>query len=556
MFGYEEKPIKIMQYADDCILFLNDKNELCTAISLLRDFQHVSGLELNLSKCEGLWLGRDKYKQEKCTLFGIKWPKQIRCLGIYIGHSEETNVQQNWTNKLEKVEQILESWNTRKLSLFGKVQIIKTFAISQFVLPATLLKVPEGIVKQIESLLYRFLWGTRDKVKRVHVIQDVKNGGLSMVDIKSLFESFKAGWIKRLESSDPVIHSWSQLAMFNFHALGQCDTNLYYNFDDNVVFNEVNSLSSFYKDVFCCFNKVFVSTLDEFKENIVNQCIWGNKFITFRQGNKKCVLFLRNWIRSGVNKISDLKFIDGKLNENYIYQKIGFSGNILREVFLLKNALLPFQNELRHISKDSCNVAQKRLGIYRSRDMYLLLRSKVTSNILSVTKYLRRYCDIDDVNYIYIEKVWLEKEIKLKEFNFKVLHGILPCNKNLKQWKIRICDSCDVCGEVQTIEHLLWDCRYVRSLWKIVESVLDMRLNFDMILGINNSCKESYVLTLVSFLVYKEWLLLSLENKLRNNRIVLEYYKQELLLRLKIYERSGIYSYTELYVIERLIDKL
>ena len=49
----------------------------------------MSGLELNISKCEGLWLGRDKYKQEKCTLFGIKWPKQIRCLGIYVGHSKE-----------------------------------------------------------------------------------------------------------------------------------------------------------------------------------------------------------------------------------------------------------------------------------------------------------------------------------------------------------------------------------------------------------------------------------------------------------------------------------
>ena len=117
------------------------------------------------------------------------------------------------------------------------------------------------------------------------------------------------------------------------------------------------------------------------------------------------MLFLRNWIHSGVNKISGLKFIDGKLNKNYIYQKIGFSGNILREVFLLKTALLPFQNELRNISKDSSNVAQKRLGICRSRDMYLLLRSKVTSNILSVAKYLRRYCDIDDVNYIYVEKV-------------------------------------------------------------------------------------------------------------------------------------------------------
>ena len=71
-------------------------------------------------------------------------------------------------------------------------------------------------------------------------------------------------------------------------------------------------------------------------------------------------------------------------------------------MFLLKNALLPFQNELRNIAKDSCNVALRRLGICRSRDMYLLLRSKVTSNILSVTKYLRRYCNIDDNYYIII----------------------------------------------------------------------------------------------------------------------------------------------------------
>ena len=71
------------------------------------------------------------------------------------------------------------------------------------------------------------------------------------------------------------------------------------------------------------------------RKNIVNQCIWGNKFITFRQGNKKCVLFLRNWIRSGVNRITDLEFTDGKLDENDIYQKVGLSGNILREVLLL-----------------------------------------------------------------------------------------------------------------------------------------------------------------------------------------------------------------------------
>ena len=80
-----------------------------------------------------------------------------------------------------------------------------------------------------------------------------------MVDVKSLFKSFKAMWIKRLESSDPVIHSWSQLAMFNFQSFFQCDTNLYFNFDDSIEFSELNNLSSFYKDVLSYFNEVFVN---------------------------------------------------------------------------------------------------------------------------------------------------------------------------------------------------------------------------------------------------------------------------------------------------------
>ena len=84
--------------------------------------------------------------------------------------------------------------------------------------------------------------------------------------------------------------------MFSFQYFFQCDINLYFNYDDIIEFSELNKLSSFYRDVLSCFNEGFVTTLDEFKENIVNQCIWSNKFISFRQENKKSVLFLKNWI--------------------------------------------------------------------------------------------------------------------------------------------------------------------------------------------------------------------------------------------------------------------
>ena len=84
---------------------------------------------------------------------------------------------------------------------------MKTFIISQFVLPASLLTVPPKIVKQIENVLYEFLWGAKDKIKRLKVIQELKHGGLNMVDLKCLFMSFKAVWITRLLNCDPTIHS-------------------------------------------------------------------------------------------------------------------------------------------------------------------------------------------------------------------------------------------------------------------------------------------------------------------------------------------------------------
>ena len=95
--------IKISQYADDCILFLKDKNELCSAISLLNQFGEVSGLQLNLNKCKGLWIGLNKNLQKDCSLFGIKWPESLKYLGVYIGHNKKELNTLNWDYKLDKI---------------------------------------------------------------------------------------------------------------------------------------------------------------------------------------------------------------------------------------------------------------------------------------------------------------------------------------------------------------------------------------------------------------------------------------------------------------------
>ena len=72
----------------------------------------------------------------------------------------------------------------------------------------------------------------------------------------------------------------------------------------------------------------------------------------------------------------------------------------------------------------------------------------------------------------------------------------------------------------------------------IVDLVYGTKVNFIQILGVDELFNYGSVTTLICFLIYKEWLLLSLENRNRNPVIALEYFKNEIKLRMQIYEKS------------------
>jgi len=538
--GFPQKMVKIVQYADDCVLCFNNKTEFCIALDVFKNFGKVSGLVLNLSKCEGLWLGVDKYKQQGCSLFGIKWPEQIRCLGIYIGYCDDKNKQKNWYDRINCVESIFKSWQKRDISLFGRVQIIKTFAISQFILQASLLAVPPDVIKKLETMFFQFLWRSKDRVKRRKVIQGLKYGGLSMVDVNVLFMSLKAVWISRLLKCDPDVYSWAQLPCIYYKSFFQANSNLVFNFDNDVEFAEMKSLSPFYRDALLFYNTAYVSNLKDFKDNIFDQCLWANKYISVRKNNKKCVLFLRNWIRSGVNKIRDLMLVDGKLDVNYIFTKVTNKSNILAEIKLVQRALQPYVNELKEIIL--ANTEKQEIMPIKSRFFYKqLCESRFLS--LSLPMYLSPYCDNEydeeDVVSMFTSKLIKEIEIKIREFNFKLLHGILPCNVNLKKWKIKASDICDVCNNPQTIEHLLFECSYVKPIWSLVGEICNVEITYKKLLGFEKDFVYNNFVSLICFLIYKEWLLLSLQSKKRNTCINLLFFKHELKLRLTIYENCA-----------------
>ena len=101
----------------------------------------------------------------------------------------------NYEDKFHKVEDILNNWQNKRLTLPGKITIIKTLAASQLVYIMSSLRTCFKSLKEINDLLLKFLWdGKRDKIKRSEMIADSGDGGQKMLDIMAFNKSLKIAW--------------------------------------------------------------------------------------------------------------------------------------------------------------------------------------------------------------------------------------------------------------------------------------------------------------------------------------------------------------------------
>ena len=91
-------------------------------------------------------------------------------MGVWVSTLEDRFVNSNFIQKIEKIRSILDNWSARRLTLLGKITIIKTLAVSQIVYILSSLPTPPDILKTINSILYDFLWdGKCDKIKRTNL---------------------------------------------------------------------------------------------------------------------------------------------------------------------------------------------------------------------------------------------------------------------------------------------------------------------------------------------------------------------------------------------------
>ena len=177
---------KIKLLADDTSLILKNMKSVELAIREFEYFEKFSGLQ----------------RPDSLSMINIKIGP-FKTLGIWFSKNPKDMVTLNFNKRIENIKKILFTWNSRTLSLKGRITIIKALVLPQILFLFNLIYVPKEILDQINKEFLNFLWRNKPpKIKKETIIGQLEDGGLKMIDVYNMHVAAKCSWIKWLVSKE------------------------------------------------------------------------------------------------------------------------------------------------------------------------------------------------------------------------------------------------------------------------------------------------------------------------------------------------------------------
>ena len=521
----KEHSIQISQLADDTTLFCRSKKDVELAMNEIEIFGSFSGLILNRNKTEGLWIG--KLKSCKDKVGGINWSTDpVKALGVYFGHDKEECEKRNWENRLEKMKTLLSSWQKRRLTIIGKILIIKALILPIFTFIGTACIIPKSYLEAIESSCFKFIWDNKpDKVKRNVLISPNSKGGLGMIDFWSYFTALKASWVCRLIKSGTA--NWSIIPNKYFNSFG-ANWLIFKTNNGNTRLNpNFKNIPAFYIEVFKCWNiteggptRNPISFLE-----IRKQFIWNNMFIKCDQ---KTIVF-ENWIKSNIIYVNDIIDENGNISESIIFDKLKNKSNWISETNMIKKSLpkrwlivLKSDSSTKSIVNVKKNtILWQNLDVNKehlsNRILYKSIAEKKYGSSTGLAKWLTVF-NIESISHKFVLYEFIFRylqENKLKVFRWKVLQYIIPTQKLLFQWKISKKYLCNFCGQEEDYFHYFIFCPYLSDFWDKIQKILseskiEVKISLKhLVLGYKIFDKGyfgfNFFLTVLSFSIFKSY---------------------------------------------------
>ena len=189
-------------FADDVTVVAENNDQCVQAIfSEYETFSRVSGLLLNADKTEILCFShlepgrrRERFNVNyNGTNYTLDSKDSIKVNGIFLIQDPIEREDVNVARSIEAMQRLLLSWSKRRLTLLGRILIIKTFAMSKLIYLMQTLTLSEKSYKSFVRVVFKYLWNRNfnaarapERLKRSIMYTPVNLGGFGMVDAKAL----------------------------------------------------------------------------------------------------------------------------------------------------------------------------------------------------------------------------------------------------------------------------------------------------------------------------------------------------------------------------------
>ena len=172
--------VKITLFAGDMTCFLRNRSSYVCLQDCLGKFSECSGLKVNEEKTELFRLGT---WDPEYARFPCEFKTSMKILGVHFDYNNVRRKKANFDSVLKSIKKVLNMWKWRGLTLIGRIQIVKSFAIPKIMSKASLIPVSSELIKEVNKEVYSFIWKGKDKVI------DIEDGGLKMLDLESMISA-------------------------------------------------------------------------------------------------------------------------------------------------------------------------------------------------------------------------------------------------------------------------------------------------------------------------------------------------------------------------------
>ena len=453
---------KCLGYADDISILTTDQIT-CVRASILEyeKFTKVSGLQLNADKTEFFSLAntyREKtyrfmYEGQDNT---IKNLEKIKVNGLHLATDPGDTHKHNFNEIKKKMDKQFAAWSNRGLSLLGKILIYKTFALSQIIYTARVIKYTDKEHAELRNLIYKFLWNKNyqgakapDRIKRSIMTKNIKSGGFGMVDHEQIVKAMNTRQVLVNLSGTHPIKTILESIVININSPFNCKMT-----------ESLDGPGDLYCEVITRINgELLKKELDYLQQDrIAKDMLLKEKLTNITRPDRRHCIELNLLRNQGKITVRQL-LTDANMTNHFRLRILHYRYSTLMDACILSTDQDPIADRYFPIKGK-----YKPVNKVTSRDIRHELENgseDMTYKIPTPTEHVEAI----------LPKINKLRCIKAKNLALRLIHGDIFTGTKLLKFGMRQDDECSKCRESETLTHLLNDCWYSGIIWRHVKTL-------------------------------------------------------------------------------------